>query len=288
MRALITGCGYVGLELGRRLLAAGHTVAGLRRTSAGAAELRAAGLEPIVGDVTRAADLRPLAGRFDWIANCVSSSGGGVDEYREVYLGGMQRLVEAFSGTGVRAFVYTSSTSVYGQADGGWVGEESATEPAAETGRVLLETERVLRVAAGPAFPAMIVRVAGIYGPERGHLFRQFLRGEARSGPDDARWMNMIHRDDVAGAVEACLARGTAGRAYNACDDEPVTRGDFLRWLAKATGRSFPKPGDLEPIAYAKRGLTDKRVSNHRLRAETGWEPRYPTFRQGYAAMLVE
>ena len=284
---MIVGCGYVGLELGRRLVAAGHRVAGVRRTAVGAAELRAAGIEPIVADVTRAADLRPLAGRFDWIANCVSSSGGGVAEYREVYLGGMHRLVEAFSGTGVKAFAYTSSTSVYGQTDGDWVDEESATEPSSETSQVLVETERVLRAAAGPAFPAMVVRVAGIYGPERGHLFRQFLRGEARSGPGDSRWMNMIHRDDVAGAIEACLGRGVAGRVYNACDDEPVTRGEFLRWLAGKTGRPFPERADAEPAGYRKRGETDKRVSNRRLRSETDWSPRYPTYREGYAVMLA-
>ncbi len=287
MRALIVGCGYVGLELGRQLVAAGHRVAGMRRSPGAAATLRAAGIEPIVGDATRAGDLRPLSGGFDWVVDCVSSSGGGAGEYREIYLGGMRRLVETFAGTGLKAFVYTSSTSVYGQTDGGWVDESSATDPAGETGRVLVETEQALRAAAGPAFPAMVVRVAGIYGPDRGHLFRQFLLGAAHSGPDDARWMNMVHRDDVAGAIVAALGRGLPGATYNACDDEPVRRGEFLRWLSERTGLPFPPPAEEARAAYRKRGDTDKRVSNRRLRTELGWVPRYPTFREGYEALLA-
>lgn len=283
MRVLIVGCGYVGIELGRQLAAAGHGVSGMRRSGSADAALRAAGITPVAGDITRVADLLPLRGRFDWVVDCVSSSHGDAGDYRAVYRDGMRNLVEAFAGTGLRALVYTSSTGVYGQGDGGWVDEDSATEPSAETSRVLVEAERVLLGAAGPGFPARVLRVAGIYGPGRGHLFRQFLRGEARMSAAD-RWMNMVHRDDVAGAVRVVLERGEPGGVYNAVDDEPVTQGDFLRWLASRTGLPVPPAG--EPQAAGKRGDTNKRISNRRLRQGLGWVPAYPTFREGYAAML--
>src|SRR2546430_12183066 len=125
--------------------------------------------------------------------------------------------------------------SVYGQDDGSLVKESSPTEPATDTGHILVETENILRAAmAEKQFPAVILRVAGIYGPERGHWFKQFLRGEARIEDDGSRLMNMIQRDDVAGCVIAALKNGRAGEIYNACDDEPVTQVTFFRWLCEA------------------------------------------------------
>ena len=95
----------------------------------------------------------------------------------------------------------TSSTSVYGQTDGSQVKETSPTEPVAETAKILLETEKVLleTAVADRKIPAVILRVAGIYGPGRGHWFKQFLKNEARIEGDGSRFLNMIHRDDVIG-----------------------------------------------------------------------------------------
>jgi nucleoside-diphosphate-sugar epimerase len=285
MRVLIVGCGYVGLALGRRLAASGCEVLGLRRSDSTDNELAAAGIRPVRGDVTRAEDLAGLEGDFDWVVNTVSSSRGGAEVYREVYLGAAQNLVAWAPGRGVRALAYTSSTSVYGQTDGSWVDESSPVEPAGETGRLLVATEEVfLDAARSGGLPSMVLRVGGIYGPGRGHLFRQFLAGEARLEPGGGRWINMIHRDDVAGALEAALRRGTPGTVYNAVDDEPVRQGDFLAHLARETGRTLPPEVEPEgtPVVR-KRGITHKRVSNWRLRSETGWVPAFPDFRSGYA-----
>lgn len=286
-RVLICGCGYVGLELGRQLAAEGHAVFGLRRTAAAEVELHAAGITPLVGDLTRLADLRRLPGPFDWVVNTVSSTRGGAAEYREVYLGGARNLVTWLrDGPGTR-LVYTSSTSVYGQTDGGWVGETAPTQPATETGRVLVETEtEFLGAARSTPIEVMVLRVAGIYGPGRGHLFQQFLRGEAQLQGDGSRWLNMIHRDDVVSAVRAALERGTSGSVYNATDDEPVRQLDFLRWLATRLDRPMPQTLAEAEDATRKRGLTNKRVSNRRLRDELGWAPQFPTFREGYACAV--
>ena len=282
MRVLIVGCGYVGLPLGAELVRQGHDVFGLRRTASAADELHVAGIHPIGADITEPEQLRSLQLPFDWVVNCVASAGGDAEDYRRVYLQGSRNLLERFASEPPRKFVYTSSTSVYGQQDGSVVDETSPTEPAAETARVLLATEKLLLDAAQQKnFPAVILRVAGIYGPERGHWFRQFVTGETQLEGRGERLLNMIHRDDVVGAVIAALQRGKPGVVYNAVDDQPVSQFEFFRWLASELGR--PLPPAVEKPARGRRGFTDKRVSNRKLKTELGYEFRYPDFRRGYA-----
>jgi nucleoside-diphosphate-sugar epimerase len=235
----------------------------------------------MVGDITRPEDLARLPRTYDWVVNCVASAGGGVEAYREVYLQGTRNLVEWLSPGPLKKFTFTSSTSVYGQDDGLIVTESSPAQPAAETARVLRETEEVLLQAAWHRqFPAVVLRVAGIYGPERGYWLKQYLRCEARIEGRGERALNMIHRDDVAGAIIAALERGRAGEIYNAVDDEPVSQLDFFRWLSGRLGKEMP-PFVEETEAGGKRGVTSKRVSNRKLRDELGYQFKYPTFREG-------
>jgi nucleoside-diphosphate-sugar epimerase len=288
MRVLIVGCGYVGLPLGAELARAGHEVFGIRRTNAGDADLLVAGIKPVIADITKAADLAKLPGPFDWIVNCVSSSRGGAEEYREVYLQGTRNLLEWLVSAPPKKFVYTSSTSVYGQTDGSAVKESSPTEPANETGRVLVETERLLlETAQQKNFPAVILRVAGIYGPGRGHLFQQYLRNEAKIAGKGERLINMIHLDDVVGAIIAALRSGKPGDIYNAVDDEPIAQIHFFRWLSETLGKEMPPFATEEENAARKRALTQKRVQNRRLKMELGYRFKHPNFRSGYTAEIL-
>ncbi len=141
-KCLIVGCGYVGLPLGAELLRRGHEVFGLRRSAA--AELQAAGIKPLLADITRAESLEILPRDFDWVVNCAASGGGGVDDYRQIYLEGNRNLVGWLAGSPPKKFVFTSSTSVYGQNDGSVVTEKSPAEPLEETSRILAETEKML------------------------------------------------------------------------------------------------------------------------------------------------
>lgn len=284
MRVLIVGCGYVGLKLGRELSAAGHEVHGLRRSAEGAAAVAVAGMRPLVGDITRIASLVELSAQWDWVVNCVASGGGEAADYRRIYLEGTRNLVAWLSRTGVSKFVYTGSTGVYGQDGGGWVNEDSPATPATETGAVLRETEELLiKAVRDQGFPAVLLRVAGIYGPGRGYFFRQMVKGEARIEGHGQRHLNMIHRDDVAGAVAAALDRGVPGRIYNVVDDEPVRQADLFAWLAAQLGRPMPPFVQNDPDLQRRRAPTDKRISNRRLREELGCVLRFPTFREGYA-----
>ena len=283
MKVLIIGCGYVGLPLGEELARLGHTVVGARRSTEGLEEVRQAGLEPIAFDVTSEEEWLALPTDFDWVVNTVSSSKGGADQYTRVYLQGNRNLIQWAARSAVKKIVYTSSTSVYAQSDGAEVDEASATEPTSPTSRVLVEAEKVLLEAGRTGIaPAVVVRVAGIYGPGRGHLFQNYVKGEAVIPDDGSRLSNMVHRDDVAGAIIAALERGQPGEVYNAVDQEPVALIDFFGWLSRELGRPMPPQVPSDQLPERKRGATSKRVSHRKMVEVLGYQLKYPTFREGY------
>ncbi len=287
MRALIVGCGYVGVPLGAELARLGHEVHGFNRSAARDEELARAGVRPLRGDVTQPADLAALPGPYDWIVNTVSASGSSEEDYQRAYLDGARCLLQWLKGASLAKYVYTSSTGVYGQQDGSVVKEDSATEPGTPTGRVLVATEQALLEAAREwRFPAVILRVAGIYGPGRGYWLKQYLKNEARIEGAGDRVLNMIHREDVAGCIVAALRNGRRGEVYNAVDDEPVTQLHYFQWLAAALGKWLP-PSVPASEAGSGRPRNNKRISNRKLKMELGYRFKYPTFREGYTAELA-
>jgi len=277
MRVLVVGCGYVGKPLAERLVSEGHEVLGVSRsgTSLGAR------VNPLTCDITCRDDVARLPREFDWVINTVSSTKGGVDEYRAVYLQGTKNLLDHLQ---FNKYIFTGSTSVYAQTDGSVVIESSPAEPISPTSRVLRETEQLLLDSTGPV---IILRLAGIYGPGRGHLFQQFLRGEARIHGNGNRFLNMIHRDDVVNVIIRAFQQGSPGEIYNVTDNEPVTEREFFQWLAEKLHRELPLAVSETELLGRKRGTSNKRVSNEKLRGQLGYELRYPTFREGYAPEMT-
>jgi nucleoside-diphosphate-sugar epimerase len=287
VRVLIIGCGYVGSPLGTELARLGHEVFGVTRSGETAAALLANGIQPLVADVTRRADLDNLPLPFDWVVNAVSSNKGGAEDYRRIYLEGLRNVLQWLEASPPKKFVHISSTSVYGQTDGSLVKESSPTEPKSELGQILVAAEKLLQdTARARKFPVVILRAAGIYGPGRGHLFLQYLKNEARIPGRGERLLNMIHRDDLATSVSVALKSGRPGEVYNASDDEPVPMIHFFRWLSETLGKNMPPFAPEDQAAPRKRALTQKKVSNRKLRMELGCPLRYPTFRQGYTAEI--
>lgn len=286
MRVLIVGCGYVGLPLGAELARLGHEVFGLRRHADAEDDLVRADIKPLYADITNADELSVLPSEFDWVVNCVASGGGSAEDYQRTYLLGTRHLLDWLQ-PAPRKFIYTSSTSVYGQNDGSVVTETDVANPVAETANVLIETETLLLNAASERnFPAIILRLAGIYGPGRGYWLRQFLNGEARLDGTGDRILNMIHRDDVVGAILAALKNANAGSIVNVADNEPATQRTVFEWLAKTLAQPMPETLSEEGLQTRKRGATNKRVSNFKLRHELQYELKFPTFREGFGAEL--
>ena len=287
MRVLVIGPGYVGSHLALELKRVGHDVTALSRTGGSSADLLDAGIQPLIADITESASLEKISYQWDWVVNCVSSSRGTREDYHTVYLEGTRNLLNWLSKSPPRKFVYTSSTGVYAQNDGLVVTEVSPTIPESETAKVLIETENMLLAAAGEhKFPSVILRVSGIYGPGRGYWLKQFQNGEARLEGSGERILNMVHRDDVAGAIIAALERGDLGKVYNVTDDEPVTQIELFTWLSEKLGKPLPRPAELGLPATRKRAAASKRVSNAQLKTELVYRLKYPTFREGFEALV--
>jgi len=289
MRVLVVGCGYVGLPLAVELAGQGHEVFGLRRSLPPGTAFQELGITPLRADVTRPESLAGLPCDFDWVVNCVASGGGTEDDYHRLYFEGMLNLVNWLVTGNLHPprIVYTSSTGVYGQNDGSIVDESSPTQPTTGTARILVATEQLLlQEGREKDFPVVVLRAAGIYGPGRGYLLKQFLRGEARIEGNGSRILNMIHLEDLIRAIIAALERGRSGEIYNVADDEPVSQKQFFEWLAERLGRPPPAQVSEAEAAPRKRGLTNKRISNRKLRRELGVELAHPTFRSGYEAEI--
>lgn len=287
MRVLIVGCGYVGLPLGLELVRQGHDVFGLRRSVAADGALKSAGIKPLHADIADASSLSALPNEFDWVVNCAAAGGGSTQDYRDVYFTGTCNLTGWLDTARLKKYVYTGSTSVYAQNDASLVDENSPTLPEVETGKVLVATEQVLGSAAREKkFPAVILRSSAIYGSGRSHWLRQFLSGEARIEGNGDRFLNMIHRDDLIGAIVVALKRASAGSVFNATDNEPVAQVKWFEWISGRLGKPMPPFVPENAQATRRRGVTNKRVSNARLRRELGYEFKFPTFREGFEAEL--
>jgi nucleoside-diphosphate-sugar epimerase len=273
-KTLLIGCGYIGLPLALRLAEAGHEITAWVRSNASAESLAVHRFHRVIAGSVADDDMwTAMREDCDLVIHCASSSRGGELAYEQVFLQGARMMGERQP----RARkLFVSSTSVYGQTQGEIVTEESPAEPDTATGRILREAEKVVLGA-----DATVVRSTGIYGPNRGVLFEKFRRGETVVEGDGLRWINQIHQRDLVAALAHLIEAGAPGEIYNATDDTPVTCRDYYAWCGKFLNQPMPPHGPVNP--QRKRGLTNKRVSNAKLRA-TGWQPIYPSFREGLAA----
>lgn len=269
---LIFGCGYLGRVVARRWRADGHRVLALTRRNADA--LTALGVEPIVGDVCDRASLTnlPLARSVLYSVGMDRHSGHSM---RKVYVEGLANVLDSLPAC--ERFVYVSSTSVYGQTAGEWVSEASATEPSEESGKVVLEAERLLR-AKRP--DAIILRFAGLYGPNRLLRKAPILKGEPLVGDAD-KWLNLVHVSDGASAVLHAEAHAAPGSTFNVSDGAPVSRRDFYTRLGALLGVE----ARFEPRAEV--GAPNRRIDSAAFRA-SGWQPRFANYADGLTAAVAE
>jgi len=278
---LVAGCGDVGTALALRLAADGHEVFGLRRRPAGLP----AAVRPLAADLADAASLAVLPDGIDLVAFTAAADRFDDDAYRRAYVEGPANLLRALRQrrAPVRRLLFTSSTAVYAQTDGRWVDETSPAEPVGFSGCRLLEGERLVL---DSGLPAVVLRLAGIYGPGRTRLIDRVRSGAATCPEGAPRWTNRIHRDDCGGAAHHLLALRDAEPLWLGVDHEPAGECAVLDWLAARLGVSPPRRVPHESAASGRPG-TNKRCSSRKLVA-SGYAFRYPTYRDGYAAMLQE
>jgi len=143
----------------------------------------------------------------------------------------------------------------------------------------------------GMGLTVQIFRLPALYGPGRSPLDR--LRdGTARIVRKPGQIFNRIHVEDAVSGLFASMARPRPGAAYTLCDDEPAPADEVMEWAARRLGLPSPPEVDLDDpsVSDAMRRfyLDSKRLSNARAKAELGWRPRYPSYREGLEAMLGE
>lgn len=279
-RVLIAGCGYVGTELGRGLVAAGDEVWGLRRLPRDLPT----GIQPLAADLMRPGDLDALPGGLHVVYYAAAAGASDDASYAAAYLHGLTNLLEALSRQGQQGVrvIYTSSTGVYAESGGGWVDEDSPLRSDEAPSRHIVAGERLLLES---GFPATVVRLSGIYGPGRTRLIDKARGATASLGAGPLLWTNRIHRDDCAGALAHLMRVSATEPVYLASDDEPAPLDHVLQWIAEQVGRPVPvsTPAGQGAARIAGQG---KRCRNLKLR-HSGYRLRFPTFRQGYSSLLA-
>ncbi|HTZ69030.1 MAG TPA: SDR family NAD(P)-dependent oxidoreductase [Acetobacteraceae bacterium] len=274
-KLLIVGAGYTGLAVARAAVAREMAVA---VTSRGA---------PVLPDGVLLVPFADAAAVVLAATHLVVTAPPG--EVGDPVLAAYGAAVRAAS----CATVYLSTTGVYGDRDGAWVDEDTPPAPVAARS-VRRRAAELAWEAAVAGRPLDVLRLAGIYGPGRSAL-DDVRAGRARCVVKPGHAFGRIHRDDVAAAVLAAMARPPVGvRVLHGVDDEPAESADVTRAAARLLG--VPAPPEIEfSVAWA--GMSDmarsfwaenRKVSANKTKAALGIRWRYPSYREGLAAILAE
>ena len=275
---LIVGCGDVGGRLATQLLDADWQVYGLRRSI----DRLPAGVIGVAGDLfSGQCPTQWPTGQIDYVVYSAAATEHDEAGYQAAYVDGLKNTLSWLEQHGQRPkrLLFVSSSGVYAQKDGEWVDETSPALSTNYSGRIILDAERV---ALDSGIAASAVRLTGIYGPGREWLLGQVRKGY-RVAVEPPLYGNRIHADDAAGLLAFVLEADRQGKALDDCyigvDNAPAPLAEVVDWLRERLGIT-------EWAAQASvRRAGSKRCSNARAKA-LGWEPRYSSYREGYAAIL--
>ena len=284
-RLFCFGLGYTARVLAERLVAQGWRVAGTTRGDGEAEALARAGFEGFSFDRSRPLTDpgAALAGTTHLLSSVPPDETG--DPVIDCHGADIAALV------GLAWAGYLSTTGVYGDRDGGRVDEDSALEPTGERGRRRVAAEAAwLALQGDHGLPVHLFRLAGIYGPGRNAL-ATVRSGQAKRIDKPGQVFSRIHVDDIAGVLEASMARPHPGRVYNVCDDDPAPPAEVI---AYACGLVCVAPPPLVPFEEAELSpmarsfyRDNKRVSNRRIKEELGVELSYPDYRSGLDSLYA-
>ncbi|EPJ92091.1 SDR family oxidoreductase [Pseudomonas psychrophila] len=275
---LIAGCGDIGSRLATRLLDSDWQVYGLRRSI----DRLPAGVIGVAGDLFGAqCPAQWPTGQIDYLVYSAAATDHDEAGYQAAYVDGLKHTLNWLEQNGQRPkrLLFVSSSSVFGQKDGEWVDETSPAQASNYSGRIMLDAEQV---ALNSALAASVVRLTGIYGPGREWMLGQVRKGY-RVAVDPPLYGNRIHADDAAGLLAFLLEADREGKTlddtYIGVDNAPVPLAEVVGWLRERLGVTEWA----EETSTRRAG--SKRCSNARAKA-LGWEPRYSSYREGYAAIL--
>jgi hypothetical protein len=278
------GFGYTARALAKRLLPTGWIVTGTSQSHKGAEKISALGVNALVWNpITPDYDIIEALGDVTHILISAPPNPIGDPIFNRL-VKMRDYLPELYS------ISYLSTVGVYGNHEGGWVDEDTPTNPASERG--------LRRVAAENAWLAhseklevavQVFRLPGIYGPGRSP-FDRLEAGTARRIVKPGQVFNRMHVDDIAGAIEAAINCETYyDPVINLTDDLPAPPQDVIAYAAELMGVEPPPEvsfddADMTAMARSFYG-ENKRVSNKRMKEQLGYKPQYPTYREGLQAI---
>lgn len=281
---LIVGCGYLGRRVAARWRDLGCTVHAVTRSPRHAENFRQQGWEPILADVTKP-DSWPRLPAVSTLLFAVGFDRGAGPSIHEVYVGGVAAVLDAAKGQ-FGKFIYVSSTGVYGGSDGGLVDENSPCVPSRDGGRACLAAEARLQ-ASDARDRSIILRLAGIYGPERVPQRRAMQDGSFVPGELD-RYLNLIHVDDAATCCLAADQVGSPPNVFNLSDGHPVLRRDYYEYLLARLDLPCKLLDRSDESRRVSGGRSDhRRISNQKMLAELGVRLAYPDYREGLRQILA-
>ena len=285
---LFLGAGYTAKTMIRQLRAeaqfAKTPITGTTRSCQNFNNIKAAGAEPILFEGTNPSEnLSEIIRQASHILTSISpkQAGDPVLAHHSDDLKANKNL---------KWLGYLSTVGVYGDHQGAWVDEKSATRPSSERSKWRKTAEdHWLTLYKKANLPVHIFRLPGIYGPGRGPL-NKLKQGRARRIEKPGQVFNRTHVEDIAQTLIASFKHPNPGTIYNVADDEPAPPQDVLAYGADLLGIEPPPLisfADAEMTEMARSFYTDnKRVSNKRIKEELGVQLKYPTYREGLKACL--
>ncbi len=285
---LIVGCGYVGRRVAALHLAQGNAVIGVVRSAASALALERAGIAAARADLDDA-PLPDLPTRGTGVYYFAPPPERGTKDPRiAAFLASLARSGQP------RRIVYVGTTGVYGDCRGDWVDESRPANPSVDRAHRRWDAECRLRDwSAETGNELVVLRVAGIYGPDRLPLDR-LRRGLPMVAQDEAPWTNRIHVDDLATVCVAAMDRAPSGSVYNVSDGHPGNMADYFNRVADLAG--LPRPPVIR-LADAGGQLSEgllsylresRRLDNRRMLRDLEVTLRYPTLDAGLPACLAD
>ncbi|MBL0969077.1 MAG: SDR family NAD(P)-dependent oxidoreductase [Brevundimonas sp.] len=279
---LVFGGGWLGQAAAREALRRGGRAAATSRDADTRAALKAEGIEPV--DPSDETALAAAVGQASAILVTAPPEGAGCP--------GLKALIPAITASEAWPdwIGYVSSTAVFGDRAGGWAFEDDELNAATLEGARRVRAERDwLDAGRGMGLTVQLFRLPALYGPGRSPLDK--LRdGTARIVRKPGQIFNRIHVDDAVSGLFASMARPHPGAAYTLCDDEPSPADVIIEGAAQRLGLPLPPEVDLDDPSVSdamRRFYRDsKRLSNAKAKAELGWRPKYPGWREGLEAVI--
>lgn len=283
---LIVGCGYLGKVLAARWHAQGDVVFATTRSPDRARQFAGQGWNALVADVTEIASLAQLPA-VDTAVFCVGYDPASSQSREDVYGQGVRNVLQCLPQS-TKRFVLVSTTGVYGDAGGDVVDESTPCDPQRPGGKAFLAAEDSLRTNPDWATKGVVMRLAGIYGPDRVPRAADIREGKPIPAPSSGA-LNLIHVEDAVQAICRVADQENVSPVYIVSDGCPVERRDYYQEVARLL--DAPRPSFVEPPAdspAARRASADRRMTNRRLVEELGFRPKFPSYVEGLAAILGE